>query len=238
MQCRQCQADNEAGVRICTTCGALMRYNYAPSTPKKASTSSSPASDVVSFGVLLVVVAIFAFALWPRNGTVNSSSKVAATTPKPDRHAERERIQTYWNHVINSLAMANEATVAAAASVQGGDLVSASRFLKQGQEAATHAKEMSQSEVPNGYSEVGSTLFTASDTFADSIRKESDFLDTRAPSVAAEALEQRQRAQGEIEDAQHAARLKYVDLGGKIDDLSSFADAANAADQLLKMFSH
>ncbi len=161
-----------------------------------------------------------------------------APTPKPDRHDERVRIQTYWNHVINSLAMANEATVAASSAVQGGDLVSASHFLKQGQEAAMHAKEMSQSEVPDGYNEVGSTLFTASDTFANAVGKESDFLDTQTPSVAADALEQRQRAQSEIEDAQHVARMKYVDLGGKIDDLSSFADAANAADQLLKMFTH
>ena len=207
---------------------------FSPSNPDRVSLAATPGPEVTINPSLIRTQTDEPVV----TDTPQADADPPESTPKPDHHAERQAIQTYWNHVINSLAMANESTVAASASVQNDDLVSASQFLKQGQEAAIHARDMSQSEVPDGYSEVGASLFTASDTFADAISKESDFIDNRTPSVGAEALEQRQRAQSEIEDAQHAARLKYVDLGGKIGDLSSFADAANAADQLLKMLSH
>lgn len=184
----------------------------------------------------------------PKAAVAAQESKVEATaaptndptdapTPKPDHRPERQKIQAYWNHVINSLAIANETTVAASTSVQNDDLVSASQFLKQGREAADTAKEMSLKDVPDGYNDVSTTLFSASDSFANGITKESEFIDTRTPSVGAEALSQRQSAQGSIEDAQHAARLKYVELGGKIGDLESFADAAQAMHNMMKVLS-
>lgn len=157
--------------------------------------------------------------------------------PKPDHHTERQAIQVYWNHVINSLAIANEATVAASTFVQNADLVSASQMLKQGRGATEQAKEMSQKDVPDGYNEIASTLLLASNDFADAITKESDYLDSSTPSVGAEALSKKQSALSQIEDAQHAARLKYVELGGKIDDLESFAGAAKATDDLMKVLS-
>ena len=76
------------------------------------------------------------------------------TNPPVDYHQKRQIIQIYSTHVTKNLAMAIEATVTVSAPMQDVDSASASHLLKQRQEAATHAKEMSQSEVPDGYSEV------------------------------------------------------------------------------------
>jgi hypothetical protein len=156
-------------------------------------------------------------------------------TPKPDFHAMRQPYQEYWNKVIGKLAMSYVCISFAAKSVADSDLVEASKILEKGQQFADDAKNDTSGGVPERWNndDIGLKLFAASNKLSDGISKARAFLDDGKPSEMAEAQNDAAEARAYVDDATHAARVNYMDMGGRAADLESLPDQANG---LLSVF--
>jgi hypothetical protein len=70
-------------------------------------------------------------------------------TPKPDHHAEREVVQSWWNKPALQLAIAQTAFEYGRNAIEGGDTVSGYSYLKEGVKAADLASGLRPDKCVN-----------------------------------------------------------------------------------------
>jgi hypothetical protein len=151
-------------------------------------------------------------------------------TPKPDYHQQRVAYQQYWNKATSGLAMAYVCINYAAKSVEQGDMVSASKLLSRAEDFANQEKQNTEDNVPERFDndDIKLNLFMAANQLADAAYHARSFLDDQKPSDMASAQDLSAQAAEYVTTATHAARLVYIDMGGKGDDLESMQDQATS----------
>lgn len=146
-----------------------------------------------------------------------------APTATPDRHAQRQEYQQYWNKNVGALAMAFVCINYAAKTEASGDSVGASQLLQKGKDFADQAKSDLAGDAPEKFNNdnISLQLFGAADKLSDAIAKESDYLDSQKPSDGAAAIDEAGEARDRVDAATSAAQSAYVDMGGKASDLET-----------------
>lgn len=149
-------------------------------------------------------------------------------TPKPDMHAKRVEYHDFWNKTVGNLAMVYVCLNYAAKSLEGGDSVTASKFLSQGEKFAGNAESATFDNVPSDWDndDIKLNLFSAANKLKDGLGKARSYLDDQKPSEMAEAQDDSQTALAYVQQATEAAQTSYVSMGGKSSDLETMQDQA------------
>jgi len=240
-ECR-CGALNSVRESACTQCGEAQkrRFSFAGKT---ASQSPGQARDMLN-GFLALSVLIFAgvvvvgiIAGLFSNAThepVTASAHPQRASAARDQHAERESARAYWMKITLGLAIANETIAFAKDSVSRGDTVQANQYLAAGEQYASRVSNMVATDRPDGWDDVGDGLRSSADYLADALRDFNAFMDSNKPSDGASALDASDKAKSIIEATTHTARLKYIAMGGKWDDLPDVGSQQSGVDEIMK----
>ena len=166
--------------------------------------------------------------------TVSEPEPTDAPTPKPDRHGERQMAQDYWQHVISKAAFAETALTFAGASLVNEDKVSAYQMLQRAKQYAFDAANASSENVPPGWDDVHEHMSNAMSGFGTAYEKMADALDSDRTSDYAKARDDAGYAQSEYGEAVHLARVHYISMGGRWQDVSDGTVEAKSMMDLFK----
>jgi hypothetical protein len=158
-------------------------------------------------------------------------------TPKPDRHAQRQVEHDYWERIIEKGAVAQSALTLAGAALLNEDRASAYEILKKAKTVAFDAANESSDGVPDGWDDVKDHLSNAFADYGTAYDTMAGALDSDKPSEYAQAREYAQSAQDEFDQAVHLARVHYVDMGGRWQDVSDGTAEAKSMQDMLKALS-
>ncbi len=179
----------------------------------------------------------------PARGTtsVRSSAKLVtlaarnpelrvAPTPAPaptrDYSQERTKIREGWSKVLARTVAAERAMRAAQGYISRGNAIDASASFKECEEAASGIKQDSAT-LPDKIDElIYANIYKVGDGLGYGCKSLRSYLDSGAPSDAADAKSRLNGVQDAIDTAAHQLRQKYVELGGKRADIEGLRTAA------------
>lgn len=261
-RCPNCADPVLPGAAFCARCGQSLAPGAALRPPAAAPGAKSTTWKAVGLVAgLLFLLALVASHLDP--GTVTSTKLAAAATsrpatstaaattpapaptdtptpvetltPKPDRHADRQIAQDYWKRVIGKAAFAQNAMLFATANAMNADAVSTYQFVKTAKKFADDGANEAGTNVPPGWDDVSEHMSNAMAGYSAGFDRALSAIDSEKTSDWAEALESTRNAKDEYDQAVHLARVHYIDMGGRWQDVSDGAAEQKALVQLEQM---
>lgn len=154
-----------------------------------------------------------------------AQQKADADQAKKNQTVARQQAQQWWADVM---APASAAFFALQNPVALGakDAADLSAIVKKAGEMADQAKSAAaggaQDSIPDGWNDVEDSLILASDDLRDGCQSLRDYIDTEAPSKAADAKEKSESSRALFADALEKARAHYIQMGGKPEQLRDY----------------
>jgi hypothetical protein len=261
-RCPNCADPVLPGAAFCARCGQSLATGAALRPPAAAPAAKSTTWKAVGLVAgLLFLVALVASHLDP--GTAPSTKLAASATspraaptadpatpapaptdtpkraetptPKPDHHADRQIAQDYWQRVIGKAAFAQNAMLFATANAMNADAVSTYQFVKTAKKFADDGANEAGTNVPPGWDDVSEHMSNAMSGYSAAFDRALAAIDSEKTSDWAEALQSTRDAKDEYDQAVHLARVHYMDMGGRWQDVSDGAAEQKALLQLEQM---
>jgi hypothetical protein len=213
----------------------VSRSSDQEATPHSPSLKAEP-NPVTAVVILLVLGALGVWGAIQLFSSDFGSSKGRDSKTRfsaSDLQARRQAAQEFWRPVIVNLGVAGAALDYAARQAQAGDAVGAQEALAAAEKRADIASQASLDDPPDGWDNIGSNLYSASNTYKKAIQEMRDGIGSSNSEQMANALDDTQEANNELTSATHEARVWYVQNGGKASDIEEGRDAERAAMTLL-----
>jgi len=157
------------------------------------------------------------------------SAPVASATPSPpsqDRSDEEAKVRETWQKIMERIVAAERAMHAAQKYVANGNLIDASAAFKECQDAASGIK-IDSGGLPSAIDiEINANIYKVGDGLGYGCKSLRSYLDTNAPSDAANAKSQLNGVPEALDVATHMLRAEYVKMGGNPQDIESLKSVA------------